>query len=122
VMDTVYPNAAVTLVALADGTTSLYLSTGGGIIGGGEHERVAAVTRRLVTMAEEAVDAIPSVADDALPPEGATTMRVLTYEGPHAVTAPEDDFGNGRHKLSPLFHGAQDVITELRLLDEARGN
>lgn len=107
VMDTVYSSGAATLVALADGTTSLYLSSGGGTIGARQHESVAAATRRLVAMAEEAVDGIPSATDDAMPPPGAATIRVLTYGGPHAVTAPEDDFGNGRHELSSLFHAAQ---------------
>src|SRR6266496_5608660 len=34
------------LVAVADGTTSLHLSTGGGVIGGGEHQAVRRVSRR----------------------------------------------------------------------------
>jgi hypothetical protein len=122
VMDTMYPHGAATLLALADGTTSLYLTSGGGTIGAGEHARVATATRRLVAMAEQAVDVIPSAADDALPPQGATTIRVLTHTGAHAVTAPEDDLGNGRHELSPLFHGAHAVIAEIRRLHEARGD
>jgi hypothetical protein len=100
----------------------MYFSSGGGTIGAGQHESVAAATRRLVAMAEEAVDRIPSVTDDVMSPAGATTIRVLTYGGLHAVTAPEDDFGNGRHELSSLFHGAHAVITEIRLLHEARGD
>src|SRR5690348_17043141 len=40
VMDTGYPSGAATLVCLSDGTTSLYTSTGGGMIGGGAHEQV----------------------------------------------------------------------------------
>ena len=56
--------------------------------------------------------------DEELPPTGSTTIRVLIYEGQHAVTAPEDDFGEERHELSPLFHAAHEVITEIRLLEE----
>lgn len=41
IMDTTFASGTVTLVALADGTASLYASTGGGVIGGGAHERVA---------------------------------------------------------------------------------
>src|ERR1035437_6926854 len=36
-MEMGYPNGVATIVALADGTTSMYTSTGGGIIGGGAH-------------------------------------------------------------------------------------
>src|SRR5215210_4876204 len=39
-METGYPEASATLLALGDGTTSLYLSTGGGIIGGHAPEGV----------------------------------------------------------------------------------
>ena len=80
VMDTVYPNGAATLAALADGTTSLYLSSGGGTIGGGEHADIAAATHRLVALAESAVDQIPVVADDGLPPEG--SMRPTSRATP----------------------------------------
>src|SRR5689334_9394559 len=43
-METGYPGAVATLAALADGTTSLYLSSGGGMIGAGGHTRVAEAT------------------------------------------------------------------------------
>src|SRR6476646_7953319 len=54
-------NGTATVVALADGTSSLYTSTGFGIIGGGFHERSAEAARRCVREAEEAVEAVPSV-------------------------------------------------------------
>jgi hypothetical protein len=49
-METGYPTGTATLVALADGTTSLYTSTGGDIIGGGGHARVAAASRSFLTV------------------------------------------------------------------------
>jgi hypothetical protein len=39
-METGYPEGSFTLSSVADGSTSLYFSNGGGIIGGGEHENV----------------------------------------------------------------------------------
>src|SRR5438105_15806500 len=38
VMDMGMPNGTATMIAVADGTISLYTSTGGGIIGLGPHE------------------------------------------------------------------------------------
>ena len=35
IMETGYPEAVVTLIALSDGTASLYFSNGGGVIGAG---------------------------------------------------------------------------------------
>src|SRR5215470_17118778 len=48
VMETGYPEGVATLVSLADGTTSLYLEGGGGIIGGGAHDNVANATKPLL--------------------------------------------------------------------------
>ena len=39
-METGYPEAVATLVSVADGSSSLYYSNGGGIIGAGEYNQV----------------------------------------------------------------------------------
>ena len=46
---------------------------------------------------------------------------MLTYDGRRATDADTEAMGEGRDPLSPLFHLAQDVITQLRLMDEGRG-
>src|SRR5687767_13665146 len=45
-METGYPEAVATLVGVIDGSTSLYLSNGGGMIGAGGHAEVVAATER----------------------------------------------------------------------------
>jgi hypothetical protein len=52
VVDVPAEGGFATVVALTDGTTSMYTSTGGGIIGAGEHGQVAAATRALLTVVE----------------------------------------------------------------------
>lgn len=52
VMEFQRPGAAVTLVSLADGTTSLYFSNGGGIIGAGGHPPVAKATRDFLAVVD----------------------------------------------------------------------
>ncbi len=109
-----------TLVSLADGATSLYTSTGGGIIGGGERPVVAAATVRFLEGIDASLDAFAPTHDYALPNDGRTRLVVLTYTGTLAAEADSGELGEGRHELSPIFYLAQDVITELRLIDEAR--
>jgi hypothetical protein len=46
IVDVPATGGSATIVALADDTTSLYTSTGGGTIGAGEHATVATATRR----------------------------------------------------------------------------
>src|SRR5215210_2485194 len=103
-LETGHPEGSSTLVALADGTTSLYLSSGGGIIGGGEHEPVATATKRLVGAAQQEIDAFPPAEDQDPPPAGQATIRVLTYDGARSIQAEEADFGEGRHDQSDLFY------------------
>lgn len=117
-IDMAYPRGTATLVALADGTTSLYTSTGGGIISGGSHQAVGAATRSFLADLERHLSLLQPDPDAALPAAGRVIIRALTYTGRLAAQAPEDDLGHGRHPLSPVFHAAHRVITELRLIDE----
>src|ERR687898_1781909 len=55
-METGYPEAVATLVGLADGTTSMYFSNGGGMIGAGQHEDVAAATHRWLELGQQVID------------------------------------------------------------------
>ena len=116
VMDTTYDSGTATLVVLADGTVSLYTSTGGGMIGGGTHERVAAAARRCLQVAGDHLKEFAEDGSDSLPAAGMTLITLRTYTGPLRARAPEDDLGHHRHPASPVFHAAHEVITQLRLV------
>jgi hypothetical protein len=119
-LETGYSGGVATVVSLGDGTTSLYTTSGFGIIGGGGHEQVVQATIEFLHAVEGALPGFEPDADDSLPAEGETVLRALTFGGRLAVRALEADFGNGRHPLSAVFHAGQGVITQLRLLDVAR--
>jgi hypothetical protein len=112
-------HGVATLVGFADGATSPYTSGGGGIIGGGEHAHIAALTRRFLEGVEASLHSFQPTVDFPLPQDRRTRFAVLTYEGKRATEADTEAMGEGRDPLSPLFHLAQDVITELPLIDEA---
>lgn len=118
VMDTGYPNGTATLVCLRDGTTSLYTSTGGGVIGGGGHEQVAEAAAIFLTTVEAYVGDLAASTEEGLPAAGWVSLRALTYDGVLLASALEDDLGYERHVLAPVFYAAQDVLTQLRLIDE----
>jgi hypothetical protein len=120
-METGYPGAAVTLAALADGNASLYVSTGGGVIGGGEHEAVRAAAKRFVHQAGGFTAAMSAASSFPFPAEGRTRFYLLTTEGVVQVEAAEGDLGGGKHALSPLFYAGHEVITALREASEAKG-
>jgi hypothetical protein len=120
VFETGYPNGSATVICLRDGTTSLYTSGGGGIIGAGAHDAVVRANADLfaATLAQLAEFA-PST-DREPPADGQVVIRALTYDGQLTFAAAEDDLGYGLSVLSPVFYAAQEVITQLRLIDEQR--
>jgi hypothetical protein len=119
-LETAYPknNGVGTLVALADGTTSVYTS-GGGIIGGGGHQAVVAANQSFLAAVEHDLAQLTPDADDAVPGPGRVIIRALTYQGRYSAGAAADDIGDGRHPLSVVFRAGHGVLTQLRLLHEA---
>jgi hypothetical protein len=121
VMETGYPQALATLISLADGTTSLYLGTGGGVIGGGEHEAVRDATIKFLKLAQAQQAQFSPVDAHPLPAVGHVTFYLLTYEGTLSADAEEKLLGEGDHRFSNLFYAGQDVLTQLRETSERSG-
>jgi acyl carrier protein len=119
-METGYPEAAVTLVAVADGAASLYFSNGGGIIGAGEHDNVRPVSLGFVKMAEGYLADMKKVEEFPIATPGNTTFYVVTPQGVFTRTAKENDLGEERDQLSKFFYQGQNLITQMRIAEEKR--
>ncbi len=113
-METGYPEAVATLVAVADGSASLYFSNGGGIIGGGEHQPVRKVCKEFLTLAQDFVLQSSITDKFPLPKQGNVRCYLLTQEGVYTFEATEDDLGYERHPCSPLFHKGHELISAIR--------
>ena len=113
-MDTGLGAAFVSLITIADGTTSLYFSNGGGVIGAGEHPAVRTASRRLIALVDECVTEFTTAEDHSAPAAGRVRFYARTFDGLHGFEASEDELGNGRHRHSKLFHAAHDVIAAIR--------
>lgn len=107
------------IVAVADGSTSMYLSTGGGVIGGGAYEPVVEANRRFLAALEHNLAALESEGDPAVPGAGAVRFRALTYEGRRFAEASEAELASGSHALSGLYAAGHDVITALRIAEQS---
>ena len=109
---------AVSLVAVAEGSTSLYFSTGGGIIGGGEHESVRAENRKLLAFVEKGLEMFVSMASPLPVVKDAVTFTVLTYDGIRGARDKEEQITRQKSPLWPVYSIGQDVVTALRLMTE----
>ena len=119
-IETGYAVGSATLVALADGTTSLYYSTGGGMLGSGEYSPVAEASKALVAQAESHIKDMSSTDEFPLPGVGQVRFTLLTYSGILSAEAPEETIASGNHPLSSLFARAHETLSQLRLLAEKK--
>jgi hypothetical protein len=117
-----YEVGTATLVSLADGTTSLYYSTGGGMLGSGENEMLAESSRAFVAQAEDLIELMSPTDEYPLPEAGQVRFILLTFSGAFSQEVPEKSLHSGNHPLSPLFARAQQTLTQLRLLAERKKN
>ena len=113
-METAYPEAVASLVTFVEGTTSLYFSSGGGIIGAGEHDSVRATLAPFFRTAEEHISSFATANATPLPAPGRVRFYLRTHRGTLTAEADEQDLGEMRHPLSPLFHAGHKVITAVR--------
>lgn len=120
IMDTAYPDGKIsTVVTFENGSASIYLSTGGGYIGGDKHSKIRQAVEALMVLAVRYQPAAVPVKSADLPEPGEVRFYFRTDAGVFTSRAFEDELAGGQHRLSPLYYAVQKVITEYRLLDES---
>ena len=121
VMDMAFADGAASLVSLVDGTTSLYTSTGGGVIGGGAHASVVEATHTFLDVVGQHLSQIEEGTSDDLPAAGTVRFHTLGFDGRRMADAPETDLQQRTHPLWPLYYAGHEVITALRIATEGDG-
>ena len=113
------PEATTTVVAIADGSVSMYLSRGGGVVGAGEHAAVRGAAEQFRTVVAENHGLMARTG--VFPPPAVGEVRFHARIGDDRLTgsAQESALRTGRHPLAPLYAAGQDVLTEIRLTTEA---
>jgi len=104
-----------TVVAMTDNSTSMYTSVGGGTIGAGEHEAVAAATHALLATIDGHLDEFAESDDTAQPAAGTVRVFALTPTGRRVADMPDDIFWiRSQGPQTPVAMAAQGVIAALR--------
>lgn len=116
-METGFDSGSFTLLVMADGTTSLYFSNGGGIIGAGTHESVAKASSMLLSGANHFRAQTQLVSTFPYPSNGEVRFYFVGRGGVTSYAAKEIDLGENRDPLSKLFHVSHLVISELRQIE-----
>ena len=122
IMETGYPEAVMTLVAVADGTTSIYFSNGGGILGAGEYPQVQEVALEVLAEGDAYRSLLKKTKEAPLPSPSYTHFHLVTTDGILTGQALEEQLGNEQHELSPLFFACHKLIAYVRKAEELRSN
>ena len=120
VMDWGMPKGTATVVAMSDGAASVYLSSGGGYIGGQSNENVRGAAKTAVETAAEFQPTMLLAAEFPLPPKGQARFYLLTDEGVFTATASDDDLSSSGHPLSKLADAMQEVVSQYRLMQDGK--
>jgi len=114
IMELGYPTGIATLLSLAEGTTSLYFSNGGGIVGAGEHANVRDAAEVFLDVMEAHLAELSPVEETPTPRIGRVRFYARTFEWTLGAEATEDQLGQKLHPLSPVFFAGHTVIAAIR--------
>jgi len=117
-MDWAVTTGVATVVAVSDGSASIYYSGGGGSIGGGyARPAIRDAALHAVSTASNFLDGMQLT--DSFPSSegGGVIFYIVTKRGVFMARAPVELRSKNRHPLSELGHSMQRIITEYRLLE-----
>ena len=114
IMDWEMGGATATTVSYQTGDASLYLSSGGGVIGGGQHKNVNSSAKQFVSLAQTFLDKTTKTETTPLPSTNEVKFYMLTNKGIFVGQEQMKNFENNSSTWLKLFEEGNNVLTELR--------
>jgi len=114
VMEIGLADGTVTIIALADGSTSVYTSSGLFYIGGGEHQSLNAAARHMVAAVREVQPVMHHTQEYLLPQRGHIVFYALTDSGIFTAAAPQTGFADPNQPMAKLYTLGEQIVAEYR--------
>lgn len=115
-MDWNVGNGTATVLAAADGSASIYLSSGGGYIGGGQKfPEIREAALQAIQVATSLLSQFKKTETSNLPAEGEVFFYLTNNTGAHLAVATEVKLEAGTDPLGSLGEIMQQIISEYRL-------
>jgi hypothetical protein len=115
-MDWPVKDGMMTALAAADGTASIYLSSGGGFIGGGQkYPAIRDAAVNAVLIAASLQTSFQPATTNELPPTGEIFFYIITNGGVRFARATETALKDRTSLLRPLGTAMQEIVTQYRL-------
>lgn len=119
VMEMEMSGSVVTLACFADGDAGVYYKTGGGMKGGIGHETVRNAAREAVDLAAGVLPRMIETTNFPLPGPDRVRFYVLTPQGVLTTETSRQALAE-QSALSPLFYAGQEVVSQMRMVQEQR--
>jgi hypothetical protein len=113
-------SSVVTLACFADGDARVLYKSGGGMIGGGDHEAVRKAAKEFLALAQRALPGMTRATDHSVPAPGRVRFFALTPRGVFATETDRQALGSSRSGLASLFYSGQEVVTQMREIQEQK--
>ena len=120
VMDWDLGDGIATVAAYETGDASMYLSSGGGVIGGGQHDNVRQAVFPYVQLGQEFLSESKRTESTPLPGKDCVRFYLLTNKGTYYAQEKMKNIENESSDWLRLFEEANKVLTELRLTTEEK--
>jgi hypothetical protein len=120
VMEMGISDSAVMLACFANGDAGVYYQTGGGMKGGLAHESVRKASRDLIALAQKALPKMARFTGQPTPGAGRVRFYVLTPRGPVTAETDREALADPGNPLGPLFYSGQEVVSQMREVQEQR--
>ena len=123
-MDTGLDKGIATFLCFGDRTVSLYLSSGGGVIGAGKHDKVWEAGQELLALtnryAKHYIAACSRGPQRDLPRRGHVHFHLLTRTGVLSARCKESELAARTDPFANLFANCHAVLTEVRQVSPSR--
>jgi hypothetical protein len=111
-----HPEVIASLVVLADGSVSIYMSDGNGIIGCGLHADVRVAAIKMLNSAQHVQSSCIPMQQHPSPQPDGVTFYLLTRQGVMGTEVLRSDLDEGAVPLAELYYAAHGVIDLVELL------
>jgi hypothetical protein len=120
IMDWDLGKGTATLVAFLSGDASLYLSSGGGVIGGSGHNNVKQAAASFIKKADEYLSQTTKTDSTPLPGKDGVKFYFLTNNGKFVGQEEVKNFDNNSSQWLDLFEEGNKLITEIRMVADMK--
>lgn len=120
IMDWDLDEGIATIVAFQSGDASVYLSSGGGVIGGFGHDNVKTAAIRFVNEAQKYLGNTTPTDTTPLPGKDMVNFYFLTNKGKYVAQETMSNFENSTSKWLELFNEANKLMSEVRMTTDSK--